>query len=113
MKDTFENNMLIFRKCKQLNYRYLLYHKIFLLVIGSVSLIGGITAFVYSGDIISLPLLLILWGVLLLFHAKLSQTAYQICLAMMAVVTLFAKSTDNLFFNEEFFETKKGVYLPL
>ena len=103
MKDAFENNMLVFRKCKKLNSFYLLYQKIFLLIIGSVSLIGGIAAFVYTGNIISLPLLLILWGLLLLFHANFSQTAYQICLAFMLVATLFVKSTDNIFFNEEIF----------
>ena len=103
MKDAFENNMLVFRKCKKLKYRYLLFQKIFLLITGGVSLIGGIDAFVYTGNIKSLPLLLILWGVLLMFHANLSQTAYQVCLAFMAVVTLLAKSTDNIFFNEEIF----------
>ena len=103
MKDAFENNLLVFRKCKKLNSFYLLYQKIFLLITGSVSLIGGMAMFVYTGNIISLPLLLILWGLLLLFHANLSQTAYQVCLAFMAVVTLFAKSTDNIFFNEEIF----------
>ena len=103
MKDAFENNMLVFRKCKELNSRYLLFQKIFLLITGGVSLIGGIDAFVYTGNIKSLPLLLILWGVLLMFHANLSQTAYQVCLAFMAVVTLLAKSTDNIFFNEEIF----------
>ena len=103
MKDAFENNMLVFRKCKELNSRYLLFQKIFLLITGGSSLIGGIAAFVYTGNIISLPLLLILWGLLLLFHADFSQTAYQICLAFMMVATLFAKSTDNIFFNEEIF----------
>ena len=103
MKEAFENNMLVFRKCKKLNSRYLLFQKIFLLITGGSSLIGGITAFVYTGNIISLPLLLILWGLLLLFHANFSQTAYQICLAFMLVATLFAKSTDNIFFNEEIF----------
>ena len=103
MKESFENNMLVFRKCKKLKYRYLLFQKIFLLITGGVSLIGGIDAFVYTGNIKSLPLLLILWGVLLMFHANLSQTAYQICLAFMLVATLFVKSTDNIFFNEEIF----------
>ncbi len=103
MKDAFENNMLVFRKCKELNSRYLLFQKIFLLITGGSSLIGGIAAFVYTGNIISLPLLLILWGLLLLFHADFSQTAYQICLAFMLVATLFVKSTDNIFFNEEIF----------
>ena len=103
MKDAFENNILVFRKCKELNSRYLLFQKIFLLITGGSSLIGGIAAFVYTGNIISLPLLLILWGLLLLFHANFSQTAYQICLAFMLVATLFVKSTDNIFFNEEIF----------
>lgn len=103
MKEAFENNMLVFRKCKKLNSFYLLFQKIFLLITGGSSLIGGIAAFVYTGNIISLPLLLILWGLLLLFHANLSQRAYQVCLAFMVVVTLFAKSTDNIFFNEEIF----------
>ena len=103
MKEAFENNMLVFRKCKKLNSRYLLFQKIFLLTTGVSSMIGGIEAFVYTGKIISLPLLLILWGLLLLFHSDFSQTAYQICLAFMLVATLFVKSTDNIFFNEEIF----------
>ena len=73
MKEAFENNMLVFRKCKELNSRYLLFQKIFLLITGGSSLIGGIAAFVYTGNIISLPLLLILWGLLLLFYANFSQ----------------------------------------
>ena len=106
MTEKTEYNVMVFRNLKKLSrsqINTMLHLKITLLTVGCILAILAATAYATQGISSSPGLLLLLWSVLLIFHNRLTQAAYQLGVAFLFMMTLLAKSMQNIFFDEEIF----------